>query len=400
MTLTTYSPLNQIYLNVSILSFIILAYFHFKATIFIIFITLSLVLLFRFAYQKFWVIRTTEYRKKGSILITGCSSGIGAATAKRLLEDGYHVLGTFRKAEDVDIFKREFLFSSESGKIRVGDTFLSNESKQLKKSKQFKGKLENNKKDIMELESRFTPLILDVSKSDTIDAALPTIKVIHKKFPLIALINNAGVQVSGIVECLDIDHHVRDAFDINVLGVYRMIQKLLPLLRESKKQLGRARIINVSSIAGLIALPSATGYSATKWALQAITQGLRNEVSRFGIEVCTVNPGSTRTNFRLNAKTELERVLNSATNEQKEKLYPEYFNLWQKRYDACFKEGVGYEDGKGIPVEWTVDVLSETIETSNLRESYMIGPEGHFVTLLSIVPQFLVDLALRKTYKT
>uniref|UniRef100_A0A7S1PIH8 Uncharacterized protein n=1 Tax=Percolomonas cosmopolitus TaxID=63605 RepID=A0A7S1PIH8_9EUKA len=366
MSLSAHTPYNHFVNTLSSLTILTLLVLSPYRTILIISaISLGYFLIYLRLYKGFIVKkRTKQFRgKKSAILITGCSSGIGEACAAHFIKNSqYHILATFRKQGDVEEFEKNNLHGDKERDL-------------------------------------FTPLLLDVTQTDTIEKCMPTIRKVHKNTPVIALINNAGLQMSTIVENMDIDGHIRRGFDVNVLGVYRMVKAMLPLLRESKQLLGRARIITLSSMAGMIALPTATAYSSSKWAAQAISQGLRIELARFGIETCTINPGSIRTNFRLNSKADLERYLNSATPEMKNKLYPEYYKLWQDKYNKYFKEGEGYEDGKGISVERAVALVEETVETSHLQQSYFLGSEGTLVSVLSILPQVVTDWALRKTYK-
>lgn len=180
------------------------------------------------------------------ILITGCSSGLGRATAKYLSEIGHAVVPTVRKKTDL-------------------------------------GLLPNMRQ-------------LDVTwPQPKINAA---IREIQKQYgPIEVLVNNAGYGQLGRIEDLT-EEEVREQFEVNFFGPFKMIKSVLPEMKHRKTGL----IINVSSIVGLFAIKKHGAYSASKFALEGLSQALRLEEAGSNIKVVVVNPGVFHTAFREKAK--------------------------------------------------------------------------------------------------
>jgi len=178
------------------------------------------------------------------VLITGCSSGIGAATAARLLRAGYQVYATARNPDT--------LADLRAAGARV--------------------------------------LALDLEDEASLEAAVETIRTQTGRIDI--LINNAGYSQSGALETLPVDR-LRRQFETNVFGLIRLTQLVLPLQRDA----GEGVIINIGSIVGRLTFPGAGAYAASKHALRALTDALRFEVSGFGIRVVLIEPGLIRTRF-------------------------------------------------------------------------------------------------------
>jgi NAD(P)-dependent dehydrogenase (short-subunit alcohol dehydrogenase family) len=179
-----------------------------------------------------------------AVLVTGCSSGIGRATAERLAARGYTVYATARRPEA-----------------------------------------------IADLEARgCRVLALDVTDEDSMRSAVAT--VCHEQGAVGALVNNAGYSQSGAIEEVPLDE-VRRQFETNVFGLVRMCQLVLPGMRAQ----GHGRIVNVSSMGANFTFPGGGCYHATKYAVEAISDALRFEVKGFGIDVVIVQPGIIRTGF-------------------------------------------------------------------------------------------------------
>jgi NADP-dependent 3-hydroxy acid dehydrogenase YdfG len=180
----------------------------------------------------------------GAVLVTGCSSGIGAATARLLASEGFRVYATARR--------RERLEALESAGCRT--------------------------------------LTLDVTDEASMQAAVETIE--GEAGALFGLVNNAGYSQSGAVEEVPIDR-IRAQFETNLFGLVRLTQLVLPGMRRA----GRGRIVNIGSMGGRLTFPGGGIYHATKHALEAISDALRFEVRGFGVEVVLVQPGLIRTGF-------------------------------------------------------------------------------------------------------
>lgn len=181
------------------------------------------------------------------VLITGCSSGIGRASADLLVKAGHTVYATARRTEA--------LAELEAAGARV--------------------------------------LALDVTSEDSMAAAVEHIEAEHGRVG--TLVNNAGYGEYGTIEEADLDR-VRKMFETNVFGLARLTQLVLPGMRRAH----RGRVINIGSMGGRMTFPVGGYYHATKYAVEAISDALRNEVRRFGIDVVLIEPGMTRTGFEDN----------------------------------------------------------------------------------------------------
>lgn len=186
------------------------------------------------------------------VLITGASSGIGKAIGEALANKGYKVYGTSRKAMP-EIYN-EVISPKED-------------------------------------HNGFLKLIqLDVCSEESVKKAIHLI--LKKEASIDILINNAGIGIAGSVEDTRVEEAYKQ-FDTNFFGIIRMCRNILPIMRKNKNGL----IINISSVAGLIAIPFQSMYSSSKYAVEALTEALRIEVKPFGINVSMVEPGDTKTNF-------------------------------------------------------------------------------------------------------
>ena len=182
---------------------------------------------------------STGQAHRGFVVITGTSTGIGAATALRLADEGFHVLAGVRR--DVD---GEALQARTSGKL--------------------------------------TPLIIDVTNEATIAAAAAAVTAIVGERGLAGLVNNAGIAKPAPLE-LQPMADVRRQLEVNLFGPVAMIQAFLPLIR-----LGGGRIVNVGSIGGLLVLPLNGAYSASKFGIRALTDALRLELRQWKIHVSLI----------------------------------------------------------------------------------------------------------------
>jgi NAD(P)-dependent dehydrogenase (short-subunit alcohol dehydrogenase family) len=191
----------------------------------------------------------------GAILITGCSSGIGRATAERLARHGETVYATARQLESIADLERQGCHT----------------------------------------------LALDVLDEDSMKTAVAAVE--SEQGAVGVLVNNAGYAVSGAIEAVSIDA-VRTEFETNVFGYIRMAQLVLPGMRRA----GKGRIINVSSVAGRVTMPGAGAYAASKYAIEAISDALRFAVRGFGVDVIVIEPGPIRSEFTATANAGLAAV--------------------------------------------------------------------------------------------
>lgn len=182
-----------------------------------------------------------------TVLITGASSGIGRETAVRLAERGHHVIAAARTVSALE---------------------------QIRKT----------------TKGRIDTLELDVTSQDSIDAAKREIGSTLGQTGIDVLINNAAYTLTGPLEEVG-DADLKAQFETNVFGPMRMIRTFVPEMR----QRGAGRIVNISSVVGRLALPFFGPYNATKHALEALSDSLRNELKPFGIEVVIIEPGAINT---------------------------------------------------------------------------------------------------------
>jgi NAD(P)-dependent dehydrogenase (short-subunit alcohol dehydrogenase family) len=181
------------------------------------------------------------------VLITGCSSGIGLATALECAEAGFRVVGTMRNLE-----RREALLEA----------------------------------------ARAREVSIAVEQLDVTSTSAPgkVRELVLKYGPFFGLVNNAGIAFGGAFEEQS-DEDVREQFETNVFGLMAITRSLLPSMRAQ----GRGRIVNVSSLSGRLGLPGVSSYAATKHAVEGFSEALRWEVEPFGIQVTLVEPGTFRT---------------------------------------------------------------------------------------------------------
>lgn len=183
------------------------------------------------------------------ILITGASAGIGRASAVRLASRGHHVIATARNAAALDQIKR-----TAKGKVDA--------------------------------------VVLDVTSAASVAAAKKEVDAIAGANGIDVLINNAAYALAGPLETTT-EADLQAQFETNVFGPMRLIRAFLPAMRERR----RGRIINISSVVGRLALPFFGPYNATKHAIEALSDALRNELRAFGVDVVLIEPGAISTGF-------------------------------------------------------------------------------------------------------
>jgi len=180
-----------------------------------------------------------------AVVITGASTGIGAACARELARRGFRVFAGVRKATDGD-------------------------------------RLKNASAEIV-------PLLIDVTDTSQIAAAADCVARTVGAGGLAGLVNNAGIVVAGPLEILPLAE-LRRQLEVNVVGQVAVMQAFIPLVR-----LARGRIVNVGSVNGRMTPPYMAPYAASKHALEAINNALRSELRAWGIEVSIIEPGATAT---------------------------------------------------------------------------------------------------------
>ncbi|NJK79442.1 MAG: SDR family oxidoreductase [Chloroflexaceae bacterium] len=190
-----------------------------------------------------------------SVLITGASSGIGKASVLHMAGMGWQVFAGVRRSEDGAALQREATNGAST---------------------------------------RIVPLLLDITDGAAIADAAETIEQQVGAAGLTGLVNNAGIAIAGPLEGLPLTE-LRRQFEVNLFGHVAVSQAMLPLLRRARQQQGRATLINVGSIGGRLATPFNGPYHSTKFAMEGLTDSLRQELRGQGVAVVLVAPGSIQT---------------------------------------------------------------------------------------------------------
>ncbi|WP_298883537.1 SDR family oxidoreductase [uncultured Polaribacter sp.] len=262
------------------------------------------------------------------VLITGASSGIGKSVATFLSEKGYKVYGTSRNPKNIENFSFELI-------------------------------------------------ALDVLKVETINAAVKLI--IEKEGKLDVLVNNAGMGITGPIEDTPTDE-MRAVFNTNLFGAIDVMKAVLPQMRKQKS----GTIINVTSIAGYMGLPYRGLYSATKGALELVTEAVSMEVKNFGINVVNVAPGDFATNIAA-GRYHTPVFENSA---------------YKKNYQMNLDLMDAHVDGGMDPLEMAKGVY-KVINSKNPKIHYKVGGfmEKFSIVLKRILPDRVYEKLLMNHYK-
>lgn len=272
------------------------------------------------------------------VFITGCSSGFGYLTAKLLAESGYQVYAGVRKTKDLTIFNK-------SVRSKLLSTVLL---------------------DVTWPQERINKVVQGIEKREEgIDV----------------LINNAGFGFLGTVGSFN-DEEVRKQFETNVFGLFKVIKAVLLFMEKRRAGL----IINVSSSAGLFTSVYYGVYSASKFAVEALTTALRAEESLYGIHVVSVNPGSFETKFWQNGK--FPKAVGDLGDSPATRLAKRIRGLILKSASR-----------RGNPMVFARKV-KEIIENKNPKKNYLIGWDALFLYWVSrFFPQSILDWLVKKVVK-
>jgi NAD(P)-dependent dehydrogenase (short-subunit alcohol dehydrogenase family) len=280
----------------------------------------------------------TENRRK-TILITGCSSGIGLCVAQGLHQRGYRVFATARQAEDV-------------------------------------ARLES-----MGLEA----LALDLADSDSIDSAVNEV-LKRTGGTLDALFNNGAYGQPGAVE--DLSREVlRAQLETNLLGTVELTNRLIPVMREQ----GHGRIIQNSSVLGLIVLPYRGAYSASKYALEALSHAMRLELRGSGVHVSLIEPGPITSAFRKNAFAKYRENIDKAASYHRE--------IYEGMERRLTKQGPAQPFT--LPPEAVLTKVIHALENRRPRVQYYVTfPTYLFAFLRRLLTARGLDWVLRQVSKS
>jgi NAD(P)-dependent dehydrogenase (short-subunit alcohol dehydrogenase family) len=254
----------------------------------------------------------------GAVVVTGASTGIGWATALYLDRKGYTVFAGVRKQADAERCEEE---GSE----------------------------------------RLMPITLDVTEPRSIEAAEQKVREAVGEAGLAGLVNNAGVGFGGPVEYLPLDDY-RQSFEVNFFGQIAVTQAFLPLLRRAP-----GTIVNITSIGGRIASPFMSPYNATKFALEALSDSLRNELRPWGINVVAIEPGSIDTPIWTKAGETAEEM-QSAMPDEARRLYGAQIQ--------SFGDTLQETADSGIPPERVAQAIHKAISKENPKARYLVGTDA------------------------
>ncbi len=273
-----------------------------------------------------------------SVVITGASTGIGWATAKLLLDRGFRVFGSVRKQVDADRLRGEF-------------------------------------------GANFTPLIFDVTDEAAVLAAAREVRNSLNGETLAGLVNNAGVAVAGPVLELAADEFRRQ-MDVNVVGPIITTQAFGPLLGSDPSLKGpRGRIVMISSVAGKNGNPLTSAYSASKHAIEGLSESLRRELMLFGIDVIIVAPGAVKTPIWSKAEeVDITAYQNSP-----------YFPALQGMRKFMLRLGE-----TGLPAENVAERIAEALTAASPKVRYQITPDPMRHLMMAVLPKRMIDKMIAK----
>jgi NADP-dependent 3-hydroxy acid dehydrogenase YdfG len=273
-----------------------------------------------------------------AVLITGCSSGIGQATAERLLEDDWTVYATARRPETLS--------------------------------------------DLAEKGAK--TLALDVTDDESMQAAVNAVS--EAEGAVGVLVNNAGYSQSGAVESVPIDQ-VRRQFDTNVFGLIRMCQLVLPGMRQQRW----GKIVNIGSMGGRLTFPGGGLYHATKYAVEAISDALRFEVRGFGVDVILVEPGLIVTKFG-------EVAAQTTTVADDGGPYADFNRRVAKTTEEAYR-GPLVKLGGGP--EKVAGTIAKALKANRPKPRYPVTPSAHLmINQRRFTPDQVWDLMMRAQFPT
>ena len=270
-----------------------------------------------------------------AVLITGCSSGIGRATAERLAGAGWKVYATARRPETIA--------------------------------------------DLAERGCR--TLALDVTDDASMQAAVKTVEVDEGAVGV--LVNNAGYGQEGAIEQVPIDE-VRRQFETNVFGLLGLTQLVLPGMRRQRW----GKVVNVSSMGGRVTLPGGGIYHASKYAVEALSDALRFEVKGFGIDVVVIEPGLIRTQFEEAAIATLEQSSDG------DHPYAAYHEAFARQLRESYNGPLAKLASTGP--DTVARAIERAIGSRHPRTRYVITPAAKaLVQLRKVLPDRVFDAMLR-----
>jgi len=264
----------------------------------------------------------------GTVLVTGASSGIGEATVLHLKELGFDTVAAVRKDEDAE-------------RLKV---------------------------------SGLRTVKIDVTDADSIAAARDGLG----DGPLAGLVNNAGIAVAAPLEFVPIDQF-RHQLEVNLVGQIAVTQTFLPALRA-----GRGRLVNISSIGGLVALPMLGAYHASKFALEAVSDTLRRELLSQGVDVVVIEPGGV--------KTPIWRKGDELGTKLAAGMPPEAGRLYGRMIEVLRKQSTKIATEAGIEPRGVAEAIGHALTAKRPRARYLVGRDAKMrAPTAAVLPARVLD---------
>lgn len=274
---------------------------------------------------------------RGSVVITGASTGIGAACALHLDQLGFQVFAGVRTEHD-------------------GRALQSHAS------------------------ARLIPIMLDVTQEDSILSARDAVAARVASAGLSGLVNNAGFALAGPLELLSMTD-LRKQLEVNVIGQVAVSQAFLPLLRQA-----RGRIVNMGSIAGRAATPFLGAYCSSKSALESLSDALRCEVRPWGLSVSLVEPGAVQSEIWERSRTHAEAALSQ--------MRPERLALYRIQLEKLRDLTVKVQR-RAIPAIAVAKVVVQALTATRPKTRYLVGYDAKFRAFLKFwLPDRMQDAVL------
>jgi NAD(P)-dependent dehydrogenase (short-subunit alcohol dehydrogenase family) len=275
---------------------------------------------------------------RGFVIVTGTSTGVGAATALHLAGRGFHVFAGVRREED-------------GATLRAGGP------------------------------ERLTPVILDVTDQSAIAAAASTVADAVGERGLAGLVNNAGIAKPAPIELQPMSDF-RTQLEVNLFGPVAMIQAFLPSIRQ-----GDGRIVNVGSIGGLLVLPLNGAYSASKFGLRALSDALRLELRQWNIHVSLIEVAPVATAIFGKTYAELD-ALEASLGETGLELYEEQI--------AAVRKATQKAEADADPPLVIAEAIEHALTSDKPKARYLAGHGGKAVAAVAALPDGARDRALAR----
>ena len=276
------------------------------------------------------LIQGSYYNYMKTILITGCSTGIGRCLADGLKAKNYSVITTARKKEDIEAL--------------------------------------NN--------AGFEAVMLDLADSNSIQSAAETI-LAKANGQLYGLVNNAAYGLTGAIEDLPIQA-LRDQFETNVLGTQELTNLIIPSMRKNNE----GRIIQISSVLGFVTMKYRGAYCASKYALESLSDAMRYELANANIKVSLIEPGPIKSEFRNNVVTNFNKVI-----DKDKSIHADAY----RKMESEVGKPVPFTLGPEAVLEKVIHALESEKPKARYCVTF---PTYLFTFLKRILPNFLMDKIL------